>query len=566
MKSIDHLSVTRLIAVTGGVCSSLGKGMLASALGVLLKSAGYRVTIIKLDPYLNVDPGTMSPLVHGEVFVTADGAETDLDLGHYERTLGIQLTRSASVSSGQIFKAILDKERTGAFLGGCIQMVPHVIDEICKRIMTVSSESNVDIILIEVGGTVGDIEGGHFLEAIRQLKIALKEKVLHCHLSLVPFLQWTHEYKTKPTQHSVMQLKHAGLIPDMLFLRADDRIPEHHIDKLSLQCGIPREALFQVLTFSPMYELFLDVDRQGLTHAVQRALGFDELRDADLTPWRNFVTRVHSTHSTIKIGLIAKYIGADPYISVIESIAIAGYSLNASVQVITIIAEHLEHPESPEGQYAWQQLEDVAGIIVPGGFGNRGIEGKIAAARFARERNISYLGICLGMHMMLIECARSLLQCPDANSTEIDAETTMPVIHLLEGQHLVAKGGSMRLGTFACSLVKGSRAYDAYQKEQIFERHRHRYEFNNEYRAGLEAKGVVFSGINVKQDLVEIVELVSHPFMLGVQFHPEFQSSPLAPHPLFVAFTRVALELSTMREQTIQKPLQYSSVQKESQI
>jgi len=548
---MEQTKTTRWIAVTGGVCSSLGKGILTSALGVLLKSAGYRVTVMKLDPYLNVDPGTMSPREHGEVFVTMDGAETDLDLGHYERILEIQLTRASSVTSGQIFQAILERERSGAFLGGCITMVPHVVDEICERVKSIAESAAVDVVLIEVGGTVGDIEGSHFLEAIRRLKIELKERLVHCHLSLVPFLQWTQEYKTKPTQHSVMQLKRAGLVPDFLFLRADDRVAQHMVDKLALLCGMQRDTLFQVLTFSPMYQLFLDLQVQGVAHHIQRALGCDEIGDVNLQPWHHVITRVQASGRVVKIGLIAKYTGADPYISVIEAIKSAGYAHHVRVEIVTIIAEHLEQPTSAAGQRAWEQMREVAGIVVPGGFDIRGVEGKIAAARFAREMKIPYLGLCLGLQVMLIECTRSLLNRRDAHSTEFDPHTTTPVIGLLEEQHYVKhKGASMRLGTFACHITPGTCAHRAYQREQIFERHRHRYEFNNDYREALEAAGVVFSGVYRAKNLVEIAELAQHPFMVGVQFHPEFQSSPLAPHPLFGSFVQKIIELSITSEQT----------------
>ena len=532
---------TKFIVITGGVCSSIGKGVLVSSIGALLKAAGYSVSVVKWDPYFNVDPGTMSPLVHGEVFVTNDGAETDLDLGHYERILGTHLSKESSVSSGQIFKEIIDKERSGAFLGKCVQMIPHVVDAIKSRLLNFAIKTKTDFVLIEIGGTVGDMEGIHFLEAVRQLKMDLKKRILHGHLSLVPYLEWANELKKKPTQHSVMLLKKEGLYPDCLFLRTDHHIDAKSTQKLSIMCGVAEDLIFQVKTYSPIYKLFIDLYQQGLQTKIQTWFGIKTPKDSDLSKWKTLIKLIEKKKTTVKIGIIAKYVGQnDPYISVIEAIKSAGYACNRDVELHVIEAEKLAGSKTSP---AWKTLKTLDGIIIPGGFDSRGVEGKIAAAKWARENNIPFLGLCLGLHIMLIEFARSVLKLKNASSTEFSPKTKYPVICLLEEQRKISnKGGSMRLGAFPCTLTPKTQARKAYGKSLISERHRHRYEFNNKYKKLFEKAGIVFSGIFKDKDLIEIAEYNAHPFMIGVQFHPEFLSTPLAPHPLFKAFMEAAIK------------------------
>lgn len=539
---------TKFIVVTGGVCSSIGKGVLVSSLGVLLNKAGYSISVVKWDPYLNVDPGTMSPLVHGEVFVTVDGAETDLDLGHYERMMGVELKRDSSVSSGQIFEEVLEGERSGAYLGKCIQLVPHVVDVAKKRLLNFALHHKVQFVLLEIGGTVGDMEGDVFLEAIRQLRMELGVgRMMHCHLSYVPTLSWTGEIKTKPTQHSVIALKHAGLIPDCLFLRSDQDIDGHTLEKLAVMCGVDRRYLFQVLTFDPLYRLFIHLKDQGLGKRVQEFFHISPQKESDLSDWLKLIDLIEQSTGPLKIGLVAKYVGSnDPYISVVEAIKAAGTVCKNKIQIVVVEAEQLEqHPyNSDEG--AWKQLKALDGIVVPGGFDKRGIEGKILAVRWAREHKIPYLGLCLGMQAMVIEFARSLLGLADASSTEFEPQTKAPVIALLgEQQGVTRKGATMRLGSMVCTLKPGTKAHQAYGQDAVAERHRHRYEVNNDYRDAFEKAGVVFSGVFKEKNLVEITELKDHPFMVGSQFHPEFQSSPLKVHPLFRAFIEAAARAKT---------------------
>lgn len=540
-------SSTKFIVVTGGVCSSIGKGILIASLGVLLKGARYSVSILKWDPYLNVDPGTMSPLVHGEVFVTADGAETDLDLGHYERLVDLNLTKDSSVTSGQIYKELLHAERDGVFLGKCIQMVPHVVDVAKKRLLTFALTHAVDFVLLEIGGTAGDIEGEMFLEAVRQLKIELgNQQVMHAHLSLVPFLSWANEIKTKPTQHSVIALKKMGLTPDFLFLRADTAIDHNSVDKLALMCEVRKERIFQVLTTNPVYQVFLDLHKQGVEQEIQTFFKTPFVHESDISAWTSFVNNIIKSKKMITIGLIAKYVGSnDPYISVIEAIKASAYSFNYHVSIVTIEAERLEKEyHQQDVSSAWKALRTVDGIVVPGGFDARGVEGKIMACRWARENKIPYLGLCLGMQIMIIESARSLLGLHTANSTEFDANTSDPVVCLMsEQQQITTKGANMRLGSYLCTLIHHTRAHKAYQVDEVWERHRHRYEVNKEYRERLEEAGLIFSGINKAMDLVEITEIKDHPFMIGCQFHPEFQSRPIKVHPLFKTFIEVVIQI-----------------------
>lgn len=536
---------TKFIAITGGVCSSIGKGVLVSSIGVLLKNAGYSISVVKWDPYLNVDPGTMSPMEHGEVFVTADGAETDLDLGHYERIMQLHLTRKSSVSSGQIFEEVLQGEREGKFLGRCIQLVPHVVDAIKGRLFDFALEQKTDFVLIEIGGTVGDMEGNTFLEAIRQIRLELgHHRLLHFHLSYVPYLEWAHEVKTKPTQHSVYTLKGLGLIPDSIALRAEKPIGVKPCEKLSIMCGVSKEFIFQVLTYKPIYKLFLDLEKQGLCEKVQEYFGIKNPKKTDLTQWINFINLIESSSKKVKIGLVAKYVGSnDPYISVIEAIESAGYWNRVKVDLVVIEAEQLEKYKDDPTAQIWKEMAELKGIVVPGGFDNRGVEGKMLGAKWAREHNIPYLGLCLGMQVMLIEFAKNVLGLKDANSTEFDRDTANPVISLLvEQQGIERKGATMRLGTYPCKLLAGSKARKAYDKDLVEERHRHRYEFNNAYKTKFEEAGVVFSGIYTEKNLVEISEIKNHPFMLGTQAHPEFKSSPLDVNPLFMEFMRVVVE------------------------
>ena len=535
---------TKFIFVTGGVCSSLGKGVLVSAIGVLLKNSGYSLSVIKWDPYLNVDPGTMSPLVHGEVFVTDDGAETDLDLGHYERFLDIHLDKKSSVSSGQIFQEILNGEREGKYLGRDIQYVPHVVDAIKNRLLNFALEKKVDFVLVEIGGTIGDMEGVAFLEAVRQLKMDLpRRQLMLCHLSLVPFLSWANELKTKPTQHSVMLLKKAGLIPDSLVLRGDRSVGEKAKEKLSIMCGVDKSLIFESLTYNPIYKLFLDLQKQDLNKRIQNWFGIKKAKTADLSEWKKLIKKIEQEKTTINIALIAKYVGSnDPYLSVMKALESAGYANNVDVKVIVIDAQKLEKDGLKKGTDIYKLIKSVDGIVVPGGFDKRAIAGKILAAKYARENKIPYLGLCLGMQVLLIEFARSVLKLKEASSTEFDKKTKDPVVSLLEEQEgIVKKGGTMRLGAFPCTIIPNTIAASAYRKKEVMERHRHRYEFNNAYKKAFEKAGIVFSGIYKEKDLVEISEIKGHPFMLGCQFHPEFLSRPLKPHPLFDAFIKAAL-------------------------
>ena len=526
---------TKFIIVTGGVCSSIGKGILISSIGALLKHAGTTISIMKMDPYLNVDPGTMSPLVHGEVFVTHDGAETDLDLGHYERTLGIYLTKESSLSSGQVFQEILAGERHGKFLGRCIQLIPHVVDAIKQHALTLALKRQSDFLLIEIGGTVGDIEGEIFLEAMRQLKYELGgERVMHLHLSYVPYLEWANEIKTKPTQHSVMLLKKAGITPDALFLRTEMEIDTKILKKLSVMCGIPEDCLFQVPTCKPAYRLIAELKNQKVHSKIQCYFNNTVMQETDIASWENLITLITKKKEPITIGLIAKYIGSnDPYISVVEAIKSAAWASNREADIVTIDAEQLVNSKDID-QCSSIPLQ---GIVVPGGFDARGMYGKIIAAQWAREHNIPYFGLCLGLQVMLIEFARAVLGLNDASSEEYDEHTAHPIIALLKEQQVVVdKGSSMRLGAFPCEVQPNTKAYKAYQQHEVFERHRHRYEFNLKYKVAFEESGMIFSGIYKKKGLIEIAELKNHPFMLGTQFHPEFLSTPLVPHPLFKLF------------------------------
>lgn len=533
-------SDSKIIVITGGVCSSIGKGVLITAIAVLLKNAGYSVSVMKWDPYLNVDPGTMSPMVHGEVFITADGAEADLDLGHYERHLDITLTRDSSMAAGQVYQEVLTGEREGRYLGQNVQLIPHVVNAIKNRLLTFVAKHQVDFVLVEIGGTVGDIEADIFLEAIRQLRMDLgKEHLMHGHLSYVPCLSWSEDVKTKPTQHSVIALKRAGLAPDCLFLRADKPLTEQQIQKLSVYCAVSSEMIFHALTHDPIYDLFFDLAKQQVANKIQQYFGIKLIRSADLSAWESYVHMIKTSENQLRIGFIVKYTGTDdPYISVIDALKSATYHAGKRLVLVTIAAEDLEQPvTSDRYEQAMADLRSVAGIVVPGGFGKRGIEGKIIATRFARENKIPFLGLCLGMQVMIIEAARSMLHLPLANSEEFDQATPDPVIELMAQQKgITTLGATMRLGSYPCKILPGTKANQAYAATLAVERHRHRYEVNNAYRDRLAAVGIVFSGINQELDLVEITEIADHPFMVGSQFHAEFTSSPLHVNPLFRAF------------------------------
>ncbi|MCH8948945.1 MAG: CTP synthase [Chloroflexi bacterium] len=521
----------KYIFVTGGVVSSVGKGIVTAAIGRILKSRGLSVTVQKLDPYLNVDPGTMSPYQHGEVFVTVDGTETDLDLGHYERFLDVSLTRSSSVSTGQIYQSVLGKERRGDYLGGTIQPIPHVTNEIKGCIRAVGRESGADVVLIEVGGTVGDIEGQPFLEAIRQMrKEEGRHDTLSVHVTLLPYLGASGELKTKPTQHSVRELRSMGVLPDVIICRSDRPMKSELKAKISLFCDVESRGVIPLLTMPSIYEVPLVLEEEGLGDYILELLHVSDT-ERDLNDWRDLVTRLQHPAGEVTVAVVGKYVELhDAYLSVKEALIHAGIHYNTAVQIRWVQSELLEQGDV-------SSLDGVQGIIVPGGFGERGVEGKVQAARLARTQKIPYLGLCLGLQVMVIEAARAALQSEEANSTEFAPETPHPVISLLSEQEGVTqKGATMRLGCYPCRLVPGTRAHEAYGVDDIEERHRHRYEFNNAYRDVLAKAGLIASGLSPDGQLVEICEMQDHPFMVGSQFHPEFQSRPLRPHPLFREF------------------------------
>ena len=532
---------TKYIFVTGGVVSGLGKGITAASLGRLLKMRGYRVTIQKFDPYLNVDPGTMSPYQHGEVFVTDDGAETDLDLGHYERFIDENLSVNSNVTTGKIYWTILNKERRGDFLGGTVQVIPHVTNEIKSRVYRAanSSAEPVDVVITEIGGTVGDIESTPFLETIRQVSYEKgRENVLYIHVTLLPYITGSNELKTKPTQHSVKELLSLGIQPNILVLRSECEVPPEMREKIALFCNVRKEDVIQNLTAPSLYEVPLMLEKEGLAHSACYHLGLED-RKPDLTEWENMVRRQENASKPLTIGLVGKYVALpDAYISVMESIRHAGAVNDCRVEIKLINSVEV----TPETAGAF--LSDCDGICVPGGFGDRGIEGKIEAVRYARENKVPYFGLCLGMQMAVIEFARNVAGLEGANSSEF-GEFDYPVIDLMPDQKGVEMGGTMRLGLYPCKLDGNSISGQVYGDELIYERHRHRYEFNNVYREQLTEKGLKFAGLSPDGKLVEIVELPRdvHPFFVGVQFHPEFKSRPNRPHPLFTEFIKTASEL-----------------------
>ncbi len=528
--------MTKYIFVTGGVVSSLGKGISVASIGRLLKSRGLKVSVMKLDPYLNVDPGTMSPYQHGEVFVTKDGSETDLDLGHYERFIDIELTNSSNVTAGQIYSAVILNERRGDYLGGTIQAVPHVTNMIKERMISLAGESDSDVVVVEVGGTVGDIEGLPFLEAIRQMRNEVgRDSVFYVHLTLLPYIQATGELKTKPTQHSVKELRSIGIQPDAIIARSDFPVSDEIFDKISLFCDVPRSAVISLPTVDNVYEVPLILEEAGLGDILLSSLRI-ETRRGDLTGWRSLVDRMNDPKERLSIAVVGKYTDLhDSYISVKEALAHAALAHGRDVDIIWVNSEEVEQ-DGPD-----ELLASVGGIVVPPGFGSRGVEGMIEAARYARENGVPYLGLCLGMQIMVVEFARHILGLEDANSTEFDPDSPYPVIALMPDQEDIKDmGGTMRLGLYPCTLVEGTWAAKAYGVAQVDERHRHRYEFNNKFRASFIEAGLIPSGLSPNGTLVEISELLDHPFMVGVQFHPEFRSRPERPHPLFREFVGAA--------------------------
>ncbi len=528
---------TKYIFFTGGVVSSVGKGVTAAAIGLILKERGFKVTVQKLDPYINVDPGTMSPYQHGEVFVLDDGAETDLDLGHYERFIDIRLTRSSNFTSGQVYAEIIAKERRGDFLGGTIQVIPHITNEIKRRIGLVAKETGADIVLVEIGGTVGDIESQPFLEALRQLRNEVgRENVFFVHVTWMPYIGATGELKTKPTQHSVAALRSIGISPNMIIARSDHPFEDGLCEKIALFCDVENRAVVPLVTTDVLYEVPLLLERAGVGDYLVAQLGLKAQRQPDMKPWQALVASVRQPRPVIKIALVGKYVELqDAYMSVRESLNHAAIANQVDVEIGWIHSADLEKDKG------WDQIQAAHGIVVPGGFGSRGVEGKILAARFARERRVPYLGLCLGMQVMTIEFARHVLQHEDANSTEFDRSTSAPVIDLMIEQRSISDmGGTMRLGLYPCLLQAGSRAAAVYATDQVDERHRHRFEFNNAYRGEFEGAGMNFSGLSPDGRLVEIAEVTDHPYMVGSQFHPEFLSRPMRPHPLFMGLINAA--------------------------
>ncbi len=528
----------KYIFVTGGVCSSLGKGIASASIGNLLKASGLSVFTQKLDPYLNVDPGTMSPFQHGEVFVTDDGGETDLDLGHYERFIDVPLTKLSSFSTGQVYQTVLDRERKGDYLGRTIQIVPHITDEIKSRIRKAAKKSKCDVMLCEIGGTVGDIEGQPFLEALRQMRHEEgKENTLFVHLTLLPYLQSANELKTKPTQLSVRTLQSMGIHPDMILVRADSKIHKKHLEKISHFCDVELEAVIPAPTVSSIYEVPLIFESHGITRTILKKLKL-RAKAPKLAEWEAMVKRIKESEQEISIGLAGKYNELDDaYLSVVEAIKAASYAHNRKPNIVWIDTEKIEAQDAKE----WERLRGVEGVVVPGGFGNRGVEGKIMVAQYCRESKIPYLGLCLGAQIMAIEFARHVADIKGATSEEFSPKAKHKLVHFMPGQNdKRAKGGTLRLGEWPCKLTKGSRAHACYKEELIHERHRHRYEFNNAYKKELEQHGLIFSGVSPDRELMEIVELKDHPFMLGSQFHPEFKSRPNRPHPLFDGFIKAA--------------------------
>jgi CTP synthase len=532
--------MTKFVFVTGGVVSSIGKGIVAASLGRLLKSRNYSVSILKLDPYINVDPGTMSPFQHGEVFVTQDGAETDLDLGHYERFTDTLMSRLNSVTTGSIYQAVINKERRGDYNGGTVQVIPHITNEIKERIMRVARDTTPDVVITEIGGTVGDIESLPFLEAIRQFRKEVgRQNVLYMHVTLIPWIASAGEMKTKPTQHSVKELRSIGIQPDILVCRCDRPLPNGLKQKLSEFCDVPSECVITAQDAKSIYEVPLIVEQEGLAEQVLDLLQMEQ-RIPDLVEWQTMVERLYSPQYQVEIAIVGKYVRlSDAYLSVVEALRHGAIATNGELVLRWVNSEMLEVEDVEK------HLQGIDGIIIPGGFGTRGIDGKIAAINYARERHIPFLGLCLGMQCSVIEWARNVAGFTDANSAEFNSDTTNPVINLLpEQQDVVDLGGTMRLGLYTCRVLPNTMAFELYQQDVVYERHRHRYEFNNAYRQLFLESGYVVSGTSLDGRLVEMIELPHHPFFIACQFHPEFLSRPSAPHPLFTGFMQAAIARS----------------------
>lgn len=532
---------TKYLFFTGGVVSSVGKGVTAAATGLLLKERGFKVAVQKLDPYINVDPGTMSPYQHGEVYVLDDGAETDLDLGHYERFIDIRLSRVSNFTTGQVYAEIISKERRGDYLGGTIQVIPHITNEIKRRIGLAAKETGAEIVILEVGGTVGDIESQPFLEALRQLRNEVgRENCLFVHVTWLPIIGATGEIKTKPTQHSVAALRSIGISPNVIIARADAKIDKALCEKIALFCDVEKDAVIPMATADVLYEVPLLLEKLGVGDLMLGKLGLKAKSKPNMRPWKKLVEEVRKPKPSVNVALVGKYVELqDAYMSVREALKHAGIANSVEVDIRWVHSADLEKDKG------WEVVKKADAILVPGGFGSRGVEGKIMAARYARENNIPYLGLCLGMQVMCIEFARNVLDLEDANSSEFDRSTDHPVIDLMLDQRAITDmGGTMRLGLYPCLLQKGTKAAAAYGVSKVEERHRHRFEFNNAYRDIFSQRGMVFSGLSPDGKLVEIVELAEHPYMLGSQFHPEFLSRPMKPHPLFVGLLKAAKEHS----------------------
>ena len=533
---IITVAETKYIFVTGGVVSSLGKGIISSSIGKLLQARGYNITIQKFDPYINIDPGTLNPYEHGECYVTVDGMETDLDLGHYERFTGIQTTKANSLTTGRIYKAVIDKERRGDYLGKTIQVVPHITDEIKRNVKSLGQKYHYDFVITEIGGTIGDIESAPFMEAIRQLKWELGKNAINIHLTYVPYLRAAGELKTKPTQHSVKELQSVGIQPDVLILRTEKHLEEPVLKKVANFCNVDLDCVIQSEDLPSIYEVPINMQNQGLDTAILRKMGEPIGEKPSLGPWRAFLERRNNAKDTVNIGLVGKYDLQDAYKSIRESLSHAGTYNDRKVNITFINSEYLTDDNVAE------KIKGQDGILICPGFGHRGIEGKIVAAHYCRTHNIPTFGICLGMQMMVIEFARNVLGYADANSREMDEKTPHNVIDIMEEQkNITNMGGTMRLGAYECVLRQGSRVFDIYKKEHIQERHRHRYEFNNDFQKEYERAGMQCVGRNPESDLVEIVEIPGMKWYIGTQFHPEYQSTVLHPHPLFVDFIKAAI-------------------------
>ena len=535
--------MAKYIFVTGGVVSGLGKGITAASLGRLLKSRGLKVAAQKLDPYINVDPGTMSPYQHGEVYVTEDGAETDLDLGHYERFIDEDLNKFSNLTTGKVYWSVLNKERKGEYLGHTVQVIPHITNEIKEFVYSVGEHTDADVVITEIGGTIGDIESQPFLEAARQISLEVgRDNCLFIHVTLVPFIKGSDEHKSKPTQHSVKELQGMGIKPDVIVLRADEPLEEEIFDKISLFCNVPKDCVIENITLSNLYEAPLMLERQGLSSVVCRQLGL-KTKDPDLAEWKEMLDRIKARTETVNIALVGKYVKLhDAYLSVAEALRHAGYVYGARISIDWVDSELLNYENVAE------TLKNADGVIVPGGFGGRGIEGMIAAVKYARENDIPFFGICLGMQIAVIEYARNVLGYKDANSGEFDENCKHKVIDFMPGQSDdIAKGGTLRLGAYPCVIKSGTTMERLYMEGVISERHRHRYEFNNDYKDEFIKSGLTIGGVSPDRKLVETVELTERPFYVGVQFHPEFKSRPNKAHPLFKGFIKAAVDNSQIK-------------------